>query len=118
MTELKSLPACPYCGNTNIADMPNVNVHDTYKKVCRNCGATAYNWSSRPIESALEAQVKQEQEYRESWERTAEQIECDLDNFQSRLKKTVEEIYHINFDYPLIEQVLTIFHTNFPEVLK
>ena len=46
------------------------------------------------------------------------QVEHELSDMQFRLKKTVGEIYHINFDYPLIEQVLTIFHTNFPEVLK
>ena len=41
---------------------------------------------------ALQKQIKQEIEYRESWERTAEQVECDLDNLRAFINAAAREI--------------------------
>ena len=50
MSELKP---CPFCGYDRIADTKEIFPG---KAQCTNCGATAPNWNTRPIEDALRAE--------------------------------------------------------------
>jgi Zn ribbon nucleic-acid-binding protein len=127
------LRSCPFCGN-NYKVMKLIE--DVYYVECLNCGYEILHkdWQSRPIESALEAQVKDMQaeidrliELQRIMPLVADRRGAELSDMHSRLKEAVGEINrmlakcnpeeHI-WQYHTMKLTLSIILQYFPEELK
>lgn len=56
MSELKE---CPFCGIKQLTDeeAEETVAYTGQTRVCDNCGATAKDWNTRPLEDALQARI-------------------------------------------------------------
>jgi len=77
MSELKE---CPFCGIKQLTDeeAEEIVTYIGQTRVCDNCGATAKDWNTRPIEDALQARIAELKD-KQRWIPVSERLPDDGD---------------------------------------